>query len=71
MAEKKPITEAQKAAMMRYQRKFVHTAINIEREKRDRIQEYCKRHNTSLTTLLNEFLDGLLEKEALEKNSAK
>lgn len=63
-------TEAQRRATAVYQKKFVHSAINFDPEKKRLITEYCARHNTSMTKLVNDYFDKLLAEEASE-NSAK
>ncbi len=65
MEEKKTTTEAQRRAMAKYQKKFVHTAVNFEREKRDRIQAYCKKQGKSFGQIVNEYFDKVLAEEGI------
>ena len=65
MERKGTTTEAQRRAMAKYQKKFVHTGINFEREFRDKVSAYCDRHGTSLGRLVTEYLEKLLAEEEL------
>ena len=58
--EKKKSSEALKRAVLKYQQKFVHASINIDRDLRDRVNEYCRENETSMTKLITEYLERLV-----------
>ena len=61
MAEEvKKISEAQKRAMKKYQQKFVHATFNIDRDLRDKVNEYCVANGTSMGKVITQYLERLV-----------
>lgn len=73
MAKKstKKSTESQIKASLKYQRKFAHVSINMDRDLREEVARYCEENGTSLQKLVNDYLGQLVSWDPGEKNSAK
>lgn len=54
-------SEARRRANLKYQRKFVHASINMPRELREKLNEYCDENGTSVQRLVLDYLESLVK----------
>ena len=69
MENKNKTSEAQKRAMLKYQRKFIHVSINMTKELRQKVSEYCDMHGISLNQIVVTYLEKLIEEDMIKGTS--